>query len=110
MPHYDEHDRGYSSQFEDMVRRRYRTFRSRSGLGLSSLVDLISLILVLIAAILFLSMLVLGLLVVLVFLPFLILAGAALSWLGLRRVNQMGSSRPTRDPDVTIIDVEPDRS
>lgn len=110
MPDQDEFQRG-AFPFENTFRRRYRSFRSRELHGFASLFDLMALILVVFLGIMFLSLVLFLLLFALLVAPVVLLAGFALRWLGLRRVQPyQPSRRDRRDPDVTIIDVEVDRS
>jgi len=109
MTDQDEFRRG-AFPFENTFRRRYRSFRSRELHGFSSLFDLMALILVVFLGIMFLSLVFFLLLFALLVAPVILLAGFALRWLGLRRVEPYSARRDRRDPDVTIIDVEVDRS
>jgi|GEM_PF-3470945 len=109
MSDQDEFRRG-AFPFENTFRRRYRSFRSRELHGFSSLFDLMALILVVFMGILFLGLVLFLLLFALLVAPVILLAGFALRWLGVRRVQPYPSQRSRQDPDVTIIDVEVDRS
>ena len=109
MTDQDEFRRG-PFPFEHTFRRRYQTFRSRGLHGFSSLFDLVALILVVFLGIMFLTLVLFLLLFALFVAPVILLAGFALRWLGVRRVEPYQPRRDQRDPDVTIIDVEVDRS
>ncbi len=110
MP-FDESGPRREFPFEKTVRSRYHSFRSRKVHGLSSLFELAGLIVFMALATFALALITLVLMLVLFAAPFFILATAALRWLSPHRAEPYQAPRnPHRDPDVTIIDVEVDRS
>ena len=97
--------------FEDQIRTKFHSFRTRRVHGLSSLIDLITLIIFVSLGVLLLSAVWFGLVLVLFLAPIFILASAALRWLGPKRAEPYTQGpRRYRDADVTIIDIEVDKS
>lgn len=104
-------DRNFGSSqgfpFEHTIRRRYSTFRARDRHGLSSLSDLVAIILGLAVIIALLTLVLFVLVAVLLIAPFLLLAMVALRWLGLKQKPVYRYKRQS-ESDTTIIDLEAD--
>jgi hypothetical protein len=107
---YDDKNRR-EFPFEDTIRTRYSSFRGRQRHGFSSILDLLTLIVFLSIGLAVLAAVWFALVFVLFISPFFIIGIMALRWISPQRPEPYRPTRrDERDPDVTIIDVEVDRS